>query len=530
METYKITEQIPNVQLQKFRSFHINFDQQNIVENLHKDTEKIYIFASYTHDIVRWPENLRILEMKNIREINFSKELLQLQELNLSIYSNYDWIKNLTKLEKLTIYIDSNFNFDIIPKSVKYLSVSFGMSNVKEFEMLPESIEELKISCYDANGIKINKNVKRCHLDGKIKNTILHNDIEELTLEGRTIIDKFPDNLRKLVIKRDFIDENLDMLPENLEVLELVNFSFFNENIDNLPDNLRVLKFSGFSLANDPHDYFEHSNFNKPIDHLPMNLQELYLIDLDEFNSSLDNLPEGLRILELSGLSDFDQNLDYLPESLQVLKLIKLTSFNRPLDNLPDNLETLICSELYEFSYTLDFLPKGLTKLDIVYLNIDRLNNLPRNLKEIKISVENEIDINNLPMVKKCVLGFGIYSFDNLPCSITNLKIHITQDDTLDNLPTSVKKMVLVFGYMADTIKSLPHGVEELVLVNCRQIIGTDVVIGENVKVLKLIRCDVRVCGRLKNVKKIILIGSKFVDEFKDWDDIDIITQHVQNF
>ena len=122
----------------------------------------------------------------------------------------------------------------------------------------------------------------------------------------------------------------------------------FNSKIDNFikliinyeelefGDNLRKSYFDGeLNLANTKLKKINLSDeFNKPLDNLPITLEELYI--KYKFNLLLDNLPANLKVLSFTEFSNFNFPLDNLPTSLKILVIGK--KFNHPLDKLPESL------------------------------------------------------------------------------------------------------------------------------------------------------------------------------------------------
>ena len=138
--------------------------------------------------------------------------------------------------------------------------------------------------------------------------------------------------------------ENIYLWPYNLPLdakfLEILDSEYaevlefkpsFNYDISCLPNCIKRIIFP------------INSNFNQPLNNLPLELQELELYD--KFNQPLYSLPHGLKRLIING--DFNHPLDNLPSTLEYLEI--RGEFNYPLDNLPSNLKMLVIKEVYDY-------------------------------------------------------------------------------------------------------------------------------------------------------------------------------------
>ena len=181
-----------------------------------------------------------------------------------------------------------------------------------------------------------------------------------------------------------------DDLLKELEKYDGIHFKnpSFNHSLDNLPSHIKIIQFTKIS------------KFNKPIDHLPFNLEKLYLGIL--FRKNLDNLPSTLKSLTLHG---YPGKLNNLPPSLEELVIvnpyydqdinykkykineqqIKELGINSLSQNTP-NLKILKISNYYYLPYYVDF-PDSLDELHIagnsyILLHCEKL---PSNLKVLKV-------------------------------------------------------------------------------------------------------------------------------------------------
>lgn len=153
----------------------------------------------------------------------------------------------------------------------------------------------------------------------------------------------------------------------------------FNSSVDFLPDGVEEIILGAI--------------FNKPIENLPQTLKKLVIkkyngIGQALFNQSLEHLPSGLETLELDYCNFYGHtngsycsntilnSLNNLPPNLKNLKL-QTNNRNLNINNIPDTVENLY---LKEFNYIIK-LPKNLKIFDVYCNDTDKLNYIQNNIK-----------------------------------------------------------------------------------------------------------------------------------------------------
>jgi len=154
-------------------------------------------------------------------------------------------------------------------------------------------------------------------------------------------LDDLPPSLERLVLSGPALEQPLDKLPPSLRTLQLGGY---NLPLDHLPRQLQYLFLAGV--------------FNHSLDSLPSNLEFLWL---GTYNRSLDRLPKTLTALRLPAC--FNLRLDSLPPSLKSLKFGLQSKFNQPLNHLPGSLEELWLEGAFNQPFLR--LPRSLTRLHL---------------------------------------------------------------------------------------------------------------------------------------------------------------------
>ena len=152
--------------------------------------------------------------------------------------------------------------------------------------------------------------IKKCHyLEDGIKDKIITN---------------IPTNIIKIYFDFRF---NLDIQNYlHPEILMLEYGSEFNKPIDNLPLELEILKLG--------------LKFNHPVSMLPESLEILYLSN--QFNQDISNLPSGLKTLRLTGYK-FNQSINSLPDSIDSIELIELNNdYMTEINKLPKKISKIV--------------------------------------------------------------------------------------------------------------------------------------------------------------------------------------------
>lgn len=168
--------------------------------------------------------------------------------------------------------------------------------------------------------------------------------------------DNFNNNTR-CIVSYDFNKElNMEFIDE------LNQMKSFNLVFNNLIATLMMKRHSNeFSYDVEKNIYWRGSVFNKSVDLLSET--KLKFIEFgSKFNKSISNLPETLETLILS--SEFNQPLDNLPINLIYLSLYDCLKFDYNLDYLPEGLKTLILPENYYYK-PINNLPIGTKVLNL---------------------------------------------------------------------------------------------------------------------------------------------------------------------
>jgi hypothetical protein len=205
-------------------------------------------------------------------------------------------------------------------------------------------------------------------------------------------------------------------------------------------------------IVNEPMEHFNNiliqhnvtslvlcSEFNQPIDYLPINIEKLYMKRLYECHFICEK--------EDIVTKDKKKNL------MQLFSMRCPAIFNHPINNLPIGLKILVITwEYFYFNHSLDYLPAGLEELNIHLEYVDKmLDNLPIGLKTLSIQ------FNEPTIVLK-----------NLPNGLTDLYIDSYNQNwtcNLTYLPQSIIVLDLGFHFY-DSLEHLPANLEELLMHN----------------------------------------------------------------
>lgn len=336
--------------------------------------------------------------------------------------SNYDYqIKNMIWEEDLLTDDNSysKFNSKSINNfqkntNIKWIIFPQDSTFNKDLITLPANLEFLSL------GRNYTKSLS--NLPSELKYFILS------TQSYNPDIDKIPESIEYFGIKTSN-DMILNKLPKNTKYLDLDTFRYANVVIGNnqvldlLPDELEVLKLNCL--------------YNSKLKNIPKYLKKLYISNLCSLDT-LKNLPSTLELLDITFLSRIHNNsnsseyFSNLPNSLKNFKLDVNFSSNskiKPvlnLNNLPESL-SIFSIKTYLYNGIFDNLPNCLEEFETeVYFSDDFdtdniFNNLPRNLKKIKISIpkkyQNDKKINlfmtNIPnCLEKNIISKSI-NFDS---------------------------------------------------------------------------------------------------------------------
>ena len=238
--------------------------------------------------------------------------------------------------------------------------------------------------------------------------------------------------------------------------------------------------------------FFNHQHQSVPLTHLPPSLLELRMFrhgydDLIRLEPSTNNLvpvlPEGLTRLCITGrchgellpstLTDLEVHRgEILGQNKLSTSLTRLSLIDVPphdLDGLPNSLLYLRISEK--------------TKPDQNWslINRNRYGRLPPELEEFNLTSHNQycddLCLNDLPKSLK-KLRLSVHkntSLDNLPLGLTSLVISNFEiaDNALDNLPDELENLeIFISRYKKHSLRSLPSKLTSLTLAVRKE--GTD--------------------------------------------------------
>ena len=290
------------------------------------------------------------------------------------------------KIKWIIFSIDSTFNQDLHTLPVNLEFFSLGWNYTKSLANLPQTLKYFILATQSYNP----------------DIAIIPEGIEYFGLKTSNdmILNKIP-NMTKYI--------NLDTFGYGKSIV-------INDNkvLDLLPDGIEVLKLN--------------CSYNSELKNLPICLKNIFISNLCTLNT-LKNLPRSLKLLDITFSSKIHNNdnsevyFSNLPNSLQCLRIdinFSLASTHIPLINLNNLPESLL--KLYVYTYLFngifDNLPNCLEEFETeVYptdeLNYNFFNNLPRNLKKLKISIpknynnqnkNNNVIISNIPIGLKKIL------------------------------------------------------------------------------------------------------------------------------
>lgn len=184
---------------------------------------------------------------------------------------------------------------------------------------------------------------------------------------------------KKLVIKENFNPNNKKEYPYKVD--KLVFDDAFNKSLDNyIFPNARIIKF-GY-------------NFDKPIENIKLP-ESTEVIEFGyNFNKPVENIKWPKNLKKLTFCNNFNQPIDNinLPDSLEEIHFSKL--FNQSLDKVkwPLNLKLISLEYFFEKNIVIN----DDIELCFIKINPNIVNNLPHNLKKLKILMLN-IKLDNLP-------------------------------------------------------------------------------------------------------------------------------------
>lgn len=162
--------------------------------------------------------------------------------------------------------------------------------------------------------------------------TINNNDNN---INSMTLLNNLPNTLKYLeinmvnIIKENYITQQLENLPYNLETLVIVSYSF-NQPLYNLPSGLKKLSISS-------------NKFNQSLDNLPPGLKTLVMSEDaycgTELTHTLDNIPDTIKKLTIP--PDYSIELNKLPISLERIKYNAKYIHSKKLKQLIEELNAM---------------------------------------------------------------------------------------------------------------------------------------------------------------------------------------------
>ena len=215
-----------------------------------------------------------------------------------------------------------------------------------------------------------------------------------------------------LVSKIDCSNNNITLLPDNMNFPNLQNFNCSNNNITSLPDNMNFPNLKKFicsinfltSLPN---------NMNFP------NLQCFYCS-----NNNITLLPDNMNFPNLQTLYCSRNILDSLPNNMNFPNLQKMYCSNNRLRFLPNNMNFPNLQEFYCSNNLL-------TSFPVYILNFRNLREFSYINNRIELSLQIERFINRINSFSKKELN--VYTDTE---NVHNSNIQMSVRDSINNLTT----------------------------------------------------------------------------------------------
>lgn len=215
------------------------------------------------------------------------------------------------------------------------------------------------------------------------------------------------------------------------------------------------------------------------------NKKEICVIDgyisyLSEIHKEITD--NQIKILDYKSCEDIGTNFDFHDnpiEEITYTTIYGITPNNKfkkqNLSNLPEKLLILKLDGVYVECYKMNNLPKGLKKLHMPLFYNWKLDNLPDELEELSVYVfiDNNNFTNYFDFLPESLKELKISSLtrewsgciDNLPNGLEKIFLGTNVDCELNNLPRNLKVLHLGKKYMR-MIYNLPDGLEELKIIN----------------------------------------------------------------
>lgn len=296
-------------------------------------------------------------------------------------------------------------------------------------------------------------------------------------------LDRLPLHIEKLCIEH----AGLISLKDVINIHKVRSLKLCSTNVPEFPPNIKILRIKNYTFIYPfPPDVEAIVIFNSS--RIERIIRRQYFCD----RLIIPPLPEGLQTLSIHGC-----NVNIIDRFPSTLKKLKLIEYSYPLPPLPEGLETLIISNnsvsmfpsslknitLYHFSGILPRLPEGLISLvihgnfkgEIEYLPntlkclrllcpFNKKLEFPKGLEILEIDGYNQV-LDNLPEnLKVLKLGHDFnHDLDNLPDSIEEIYLGNTFNRPIYRFPRNIKKIDFGKEFSQD-IPEIPDGTETIVI------------------------------------------------------------------
>lgn len=214
-------------------------------------------------------------------------------------------------------------------------------------------------------------------------------------------------------------------------------------------------------------NYLDDSN----LDDLKISLANNYLYDGN--NCKLYNYYNIKQVLEYKEknfnvqklLLDETEDLELsnIPNYIQYIKLT--VEYDNDISNLPDSVISIICGDY--FTTRINKYPTYLKYLDLGFSYNEELKGLPETLEHLEVGFCFEYSINNIPdniKTLKIKSREYIYPIEKLPSNLKILSIYDMCDSVLI-LPDKIEELTLM-GYFNCEFEYLPKTLKKLYLNN----------------------------------------------------------------
>jgi hypothetical protein len=187
------------------------------------------------------------------------------------------------------------------------------------------------------------------------------------------------------------------------------------------------------------------------------------LYDYYDINQILEYKEKKFNVEKLLLDETEDLELSNIPN---YIKYIKLTvDYDNDISNLPDSVISIICGDY--FRSPINKYPVNLKYLDLGFSYNEELKGLPETLEHLEVGFCFEYSINNIPdniKTLKIKSREYIYPIEKLPNNLKKLSIYDMCDSVLI-LPDKLEELVLM-GYFNYEFEYLPQSLKKLYLNN----------------------------------------------------------------